>query len=147
MPNIAELFKVGRVGGNSRTPFNGVVMNVHRNGSLAFFIGAGLLQDSRWMGGDAVTIDMDCARSELTIRRIPPTDKTTVRWRLSTGRRKDGLQTSARFTLKTTPLMLKALGMEDADEPYAPETVITEERGITFPMRKQWTVHNHPRQG
>jgi hypothetical protein len=151
MQNIGDVFGLGHRGGPARKlPTDGIMMSVGKAGSgrqaLSIGVGVDLMKACRWVTGDRVTIDMDCAKSELTLRRVLPTDKSVVSWALcsrgGTAGEPKGVMVSATVKLQSTPLMLKALGLDDITESYVPDVTITSERGVTFAMRKQWTVIN-----
>lgn len=152
MKNIGELFDLSRRGGSQRIlPDDGVMMSVTtsaRHGDKAIAIGIGqlVMKACRWVIGDRITIDMDCAKSELTLRRIMPSDKSVVSWSLATrsGNKNSpkGVSVAATIKFRSTPVMIQALGLEDITAPYVPEVVITGAHGVTFAMRKPWTVWN-----
>jgi hypothetical protein len=147
--NIGELFDLRGRNSHGRTgilPTDGVMMTVGSAGKgrkcLAIGIGAGLMKVVRWVTGDRVTVDLDPAESTLTLRRVVPTNGT-VSWKLSNrngGKCFDGKVASATLKITATPMMLTAFGLDDATDRYIPNEVITSETGITFPMRKPWTV-------
>lgn len=154
MQNIGEVFGLGRRGGQRLLSDDGIMMSVTNSGekrqrALSIAIGRGVMDACRWVIGDRVTIDIDCAKSELTIRRVIPSDKSVVSWALcmrAGGKNAPkGVLAAATVKLQSTPLMLNAFGMEDATGPYIPDVVITGSHGVTFAMRKQWTVKNHIR--
>jgi hypothetical protein len=124
------------------------MMSIHNAGedrkSLAVSLGDKLMETCRWVTGDRVTIDFDAAKSEATIRRVLPTDKRVVSWALSSRSAEKGAEkgksVAATLKISTTPLMLKAFGMDDCDGSYVPSPILTGSHGVTFPLRKQWTV-------
>ena len=151
MKNIGEMFELGcRGGGKKKLPNDGVLVSVTgkdpERKSLSIAVGIDVMKACRWVIGDRATIDLDCAKSELTLRRVIPSDKSVVSWALAAragGKSSlipQGTTGAATIKLQSTPLMLKALGMDDATEAYVPEIVVTGAHGVTFPMRKQWTV-------
>jgi hypothetical protein len=110
--------------------------------SLAFTIGEELMQSMRWVTGDKVTIRMECSKSEATIVRVPESSKE-MKWTLTGPKRRDkkyGECCRCRFSVNASPVMLQAFGMDDADS-YVPDETRTSTEGITFPLRKQWTVN------
>lgn len=116
--------------------------------SVVFVIGLNLMTQMRWMIGDRVTIDFDCADSSLLIRRVSSDSKETS-WML-TPRCEKGKGTSEAmkgnimrscFALTSTPKLLKAFGMDDRDE-YIPDKTQTSSAGLKFRLPKQWTVLN-----
>jgi hypothetical protein len=145
--NIGELFNLRKyLGTGGLLPRDGIMMSVGSAGRdrkcLMIGIGEGLMKAARWVTGDRVTLDLDAAESTLTLRRVVPgTD--TVSWKLSNrngGDCVDGKIASSTLKLTATPLMLSAFGIDDATEPYIPKEITTSEKGITFPLRKQWAV-------
>lgn len=149
MQNIGDMFGLGHRGGSAKKlPKDGVMLTVTgkdpNKKSLSIAVGLDVMKACRWVIGDRATIDMDCAKSELTLRRVLPADKSVVSWALTTraggkGALK-GVMCAATIKLQSSPLMLKALGMDDATAAYVPDMVVTGEHGVTFSMRKQWTV-------
>jgi len=151
--NIGDLFQVSHRGGHKGTgailPPCGVMLTVGKGSrgrkTLVFGLGEKLMQQQRWVTGDRLTIDLDCERSEITLRRVPESVSDVVSWKLTTrngGKSQDGLIAAATLKLTATPIMLQAFGMDDAEAPYVPEDVVSGDNGTTFAMRKKWTVHN-----
>ena len=148
MKNIGELFDFSGQGGHRILPPDGVVVCNQSAGSgrraLSIAIGKELMAMCRWVTGDRVTLDLDAVKSELTIRRVATTDKQVVSWMLSNragakGAAK-GITGATTLKITATPMMLSAFGMEDENTPYIPTPVITGASGITFALKKPWTV-------
>jgi len=149
MKNIGEMFELGHGRGNNAIlPPDGVMMANQSAGNgrraITIAISKGVMDACRYVTGDRATVDMDCVKSEITVRRVLPTDKTVISWMLSarSGNKNSpkGQRAAATMKITATPIMMQAFGMEDAKTPYIPSPVITGPEGITFPMRKPWTV-------
>jgi len=157
MQNIGDVFKLranmGGRGGHRLLPPDGIMMSVCKPGkgdrqpALSIAVGKEVMSACRWVIGDRVTIDMECSKSELTLRRVLPSDRSVVSWSLTMragGKNAPkGVTEAATVKLQSTPLMISAFGMEDATAPYVPEVVVTGAQGVTFSMRKPWTVRGH----
>jgi hypothetical protein len=149
MKNIGEMFGLTNRGDSHRlTPHDGIMLSVQGAGgdrrALSISIGVKLMEACRWVTGDRITIDFDAAKSEATLRRVLPTDKRVVSWGLSNRSGEKGAEkgqiAAATVKISSTPLMLKAFGMDDCEGAYVPSPILTGPHGVTFPLRKQWTV-------
>lgn len=153
MSKFEDLFhRKATVGGAKKSSENQIriSLSTEKTGkvSMAFTIGKELMQQMRWVAGDYVAIDLDCPRSECVISRVPE-KANRVKWQLccSTkdkahkGFQPKGVTARCRFSITTTPTMLKAFGMDDTQD-YIPEAVLTASSGLIFPLRKQWSVLN-----
>jgi len=154
MINIGSMFKLRNSGGGKKQcPDNGLMLSVHSGGegrkALCISIGIDLMKSARFTAGERVTLDFDCPKSEVTIRKTTPSEKC-VSWALSasgvTADKAKGQTLACVIKFQTTPQMLVAFGMEDATAPYIAPIALAGQHGITFPLRKQWNTVMNARQ-
>jgi hypothetical protein len=153
MKNIKDMFeKVNfRHGRGTNCEENQVAMTVskakkdHRI-SIGITIGRDIMAAMRWVVGDRITIDFDCEHSKILLRRVPNKSSDVASWALSPSAAKAKSKAGSgcirtQLRLTATPVMLKAFGVEDLEGVYIPTDTTTSESGISFSLRKQWTVY------
>jgi len=149
MKNISDIIDVNKRGNNGSIKCDNdhIAMTIHTQKdstkTICVVVGRNIMKSMRWVSGDRVTVDFDCERSRILIRRVLASDKDVASWMLSArngthGKRRHGQTCRTCFSLAASEMTLKAFGVEDLDDAYVPNLVTITTDGVLVPLRKPW---------
>jgi len=142
MINIKELLGESRGRGSHRCVHaDRITVSLAKAGgnrtSLAIGVSEETMKKVRWVIGDRVTMDLDIEEHIVTIRRVVSTSDEAS-WKLSNrngGKKADGVVASATLKISVTPVVIKALNLEDYTAPRIIREYVISENGVTFSMK------------